>query len=1004
MASVLIVDDEQNIRRMVGALLVAEGHEVRDAPNGVAAVAVAKDAAPDVVLLDLMMPGPLDGLATLAQLRESDADLPVIMMSGRAGLSDAVRATKLGAFNFLEKPLSPESVLLAISAAFELRQARAAAKTLREELGLGGPLVGSSIPMRRVAELMARVAPSDSGVLITGESGTGKELVAAAIHAGSRRRDRPFVRVNCAAIPRDLVESEMFGHERGAFTGASDRRIGRFELAHTGTLFLDEVGDLGPEAQAKLLRAIEAKEIERVGGTRTIRTDLRVVAATNKDLRRAVAEGNFREDLYFRIAVIPIALPPLRDRSTDIPALVQHFTTLHRGRTGRAVRGWSDDALRVLTTYRWPGNVRELANIVERITILHAGDLVSEDDVLAVLPVDATAEPVWWRGDAASAPAWPSEGDTGRRQPAHEGAHAHAATAPADTSHDGTRIAAPESAHAHIPLATALDAYERQLITEALADTQGNVTEAARRLQTDRPNLYRRMRRLGIALGVVLGGALAIGGALGLAPTCALAQRPDSTASSQSTPQIQEIPSSAGASEDTSARSENGDTTALGHADTASRPDSTPSGGDAWWRRWLLPSHPPNYVSLSITSAHTYNRVEGFPIYAGPTARRVFPWGSVSGEAYGIVRISDKLRWDDDHIGSAIHGQVTLNAGPDRSLRIGGRVYDEIDPVESWQLSDAEVGLAALFLHRDYEDYYGRHGAMGYVSFNLNASTTFSLSYADERWSSRPDRDPFSLFRNTSDWRFNPNVDDGLFHIAGAHFALDTRNDESDPWAGWYLTADVEEGVGVVTSFGPRTDGSTPIAPASGVNVNYLRGFLDARRYNRVGPTEQLNMRLVLAGWLAGDQLPLEQRFSVGGAGTLPGFDFRNPGAGADVATCSAGANVPPGSPAQCERIALAQLEFRHDLRIGLADLVRGMPLDGAWIIFADAGRGWLVGTPDGSLTYRGSTLPPLTTFRTDAGVGVTLGPFGFYVAQPLSPWTGGGGGPRFVIRLQQRF
>jgi outer membrane protein assembly factor BamA len=331
-------------------------------------------------------------------------------------------------------------------------------------------------------------------------------------------------------------------------------------------------------------------------------------------------------------------------------------------------------------------------------------------------------------------------------------------------------------------------------------------------------------------------------------------------------------------------------------------------------------------------------------------------------------------------------------------------VYDEIDPVESWQLSDAEVGLAALFLHRDYEDYYGRHGAMGYVSFNLNASTSFSLSYADERWSSRPDRDPFSLFRNTSDWRFNPNVDDGLFHIAGAHFGLDTRNDETDPWAGWYLTTDVEEGVGVVTRFGPRTDGSTPIAPPSGANVSYLRGFLDARRYNRVGPTEQLNMRFVLAGWLAGNQLPLEQRFSVGGAGTLPGFDFRNPGAGADVATCSAGPNVPPGSPAQCERIALAQLEFRHDLRIGLADLVRGVPLDGAWIIFADAGRGWLVGTPDGSLTYRGSTLPPLTTFRTDAGVGVTLGPFGFYVAQPLSPWTGGGGGPRFVIRLQQRF
>ncbi len=796
----------------------------------------------------------------------------------------------------------------------------------------------------------------------------------------------------------------MFGHERGAFTGAIDRRIGRFELAHTGTLFLDEVGDLGAEAQAKLLRAIDAKEIERVGGTRTIRTDLRIVAATNKDLPRAVAEGSFREDLYFRIAVIPIALPPLRDRSTDIPALVQHFTTLHRARTGRAVRGWSDDALRVLTTYRWPGNVRELANIVERITILHAGDLVTEDDVLAVLPLETSAEPAWWRGDAGSTTAWPHEADASPRQPARDGAHAHAATLPTDTAHDGTRVGAPNSADTHIPLADALDAYERQLIKEALTDTQGNVTEAARRLQTDRPNLYRRMRRLGIALGWVLASALGITGALGLAPARAVAQRPDTAASSQSTPQVQEVPSSAAASEDSSARSNRSDTTALGHADTASRPDSTPASGDAWWRRWLLPSHPPNYVSLSLTSAHTYNRVEGFPIYAGPTGRRVFPWGSVSGEAYGILRISDKLRWDDDHIGSAIHAQVTVNAGPDRSIAVGGRLYDEIDPVESWQLSDAEVGLATLFLHRDYEDYFGRHGAMGYVAFNLNTSTTFSLSYTDERWASRPDRDPFSVFRNTAEWRFNPNVDDGLFRIAGAHFGFDTRNDETDPWAGWYLTADLEEGAGVVTSFGPRTDGSTPIAPAGGANVFYTRGFFDARRYNRVGPTEQLNLRLVLAGWLGGDQLPLEQRFSIGGAGTLPGFDFRNPGAGADVATCSAGSLVPPGAPAQCERIALAQVEFRHDLRVGLADLVRGVPLDGAWILFADAGRGWLVGTPDGSVTYHASTLPPLASFRTDAGVGVTLGPFGFYVAQPISPWTGGAGGPRFVIRLQQRF
>ena len=285
MPSVLIIDDEPNIRRMVGALLAAEGYEVRDAHDGAGGLSRALEAEPDALLLDLMMPGELDGMATLARVRESLPDVPVIMMSGRAGLSDAVKATKLGAFNFLEKPLSPESVLLALSSALELRQARREARTLRADLGLSGEMIGDSPAMTQVRALIARVAPSDSRVLITGESGTGKELVAAAIHAGSARRDRPFVRVNCAAIPRDLVESEMFGHERGAFTGATDRRIGRFELAHRGTLFLDEVGDLGAEAQAKLLRAIEAKEIERVGGGKPIRVDVRIVVGDEQGSR-----------------------------------------------------------------------------------------------------------------------------------------------------------------------------------------------------------------------------------------------------------------------------------------------------------------------------------------------------------------------------------------------------------------------------------------------------------------------------------------------------------------------------------------------------------------------------------------------------------------------------------------------------------------------------------------------------------------------------------------------
>ncbi len=453
MGSVLIVDDEPNIRRMVGALFAAEGYEVREAPDGATGLARAQESEPDVALLDLMMPGELDGLATLARLRERHPDLPVIMMSGKAGLSDAVRATKLGAFTFLEKPLTPEGVLLALAAATELRQARRAARALREDLGLSGDMVGSSAAIERVRALIARVAPTDARVLVSGESGTGKELVAAAIHFGSPRRDRPFVRVNCAAIPRDLVESEMFGHERGAFTGATDRRIGRFELAHTGTLLLDEVGDLGPEAQAKLLRAMEAKEIERVGGGKPIRVDVRILAATNKDLARAVEAGSFREDLFFRLNVIPLELPSLRERPDDIPALVRHFSQLHRARTGQPLLMWSDAAIQLLVRYRWPGNVRELANIVERLAILHAGHEVGAEHIREVLPIDRSG--------------------TGRE-------------------------VLPSAVELDAPLSETLDEYERVVITRALSVSGGNISEAARRLHTDRPNLYRRMRRLGI--------------------------------------------------------------------------------------------------------------------------------------------------------------------------------------------------------------------------------------------------------------------------------------------------------------------------------------------------------------------------------------------------------------------------------------------------------------------------------------------------------------------------
>jgi len=446
-AQVLLVDDEANIRRMLGALLRTEGFVVTEAPNGNSALLLLGDYEPDVVLLDLLMPPGPDGLETLTQMRDRGAAAPVIMMSGKAQLTDAVRAVKLGAFQFLEKPLSPEAVLVTVRAALELNRTRAENRALQAELGRRATLIGDGPAMQQVRALISRVAPTEARVLITGESGTGKELVAAAIHAESRRRARAFVTVNCAAIPRDLVESEMFGHERGAFTGATERRLGRFELAHGGTLFLDEVGDLSQEAQAKLLRTLETGELQRIGAEMATRIDARVVAATNRQLDEAVHHGSFREDLFFRLNVFPIELPPLRQRLEDLPALVSHLA--ERIRPRHAV-SFTDAALQALAAYSWPGNVRELANLVERLSIL-SGPVIDASAVRQVL-----------RGGSASVPATPPSPLLGRS------------------------------------LTEALDEFERGLIAAAVAQAHGNMAEAARILQTDRANLYRRMRRLGV--------------------------------------------------------------------------------------------------------------------------------------------------------------------------------------------------------------------------------------------------------------------------------------------------------------------------------------------------------------------------------------------------------------------------------------------------------------------------------------------------------------------------
>ncbi|HEU0301144.1 MAG TPA: sigma-54 dependent transcriptional regulator [Longimicrobium sp.] len=451
-STVLIVDDEPNIRRMLGSLLRAEGYRTREASSARGALAEVHGEEPDAVLMDLYMDGD-SGLDALPRLREAAPHLPVIMMSGRASLGDAVKATRLGAFHFIEKPLTPEAVLLTLGSALELRRTRELNRALQEELGDGQEMVGRSAAVEKVREMIARIAPTDARVLITGESGTGKEVAASAIHRLSHRARGPFIKLNCAAIPRDLVESEMFGHERGAFTGATERRRGRFELASGGTLLLDEIGDLSLEAQAKLLRAIEAGEIERVGGGEPVPVDVRILTATNRELRAEVAAGRFREDLFFRLHVIPLHLAPLRERPGDVPLLVEHFLRQNQRRHGLRPPSLSPAALETLSRHPWPGNVRELANILERVCILHAGGDVGAAEVRVVLAADGPL-PV-------ETPAYRDDDERS--------------------------------------LSERLDEYERQLLAGALDAAEGSVAEAARKLRTDRANLYRRMRRLAVA-------------------------------------------------------------------------------------------------------------------------------------------------------------------------------------------------------------------------------------------------------------------------------------------------------------------------------------------------------------------------------------------------------------------------------------------------------------------------------------------------------------------------
>ncbi len=384
---ILVVDDEPNARTALAEILREEEYSVETAADGFKALARFEEFTPDLVLTDLKMPG-MDGVELLRKLRGHEPDLPVVLMTAFGAVETAVSAMREGAADYLTKPLNTDELVMVIERALErvrLRRETVELKTQLAERYRFDNIVGSSPEMQEVFKSVAQVAPSRATVLLTGESGTGKELVAAAIHHRSPRKDGPFVRLHCAALAETLLESELFGHERGAYTGADRRREGRFEQADGGTLFLDEIGEITPSTQVKLLRVLQEREFERVGGNQTLRVDVRVIAATNRDLHELVTEGHFREDLYYRLNVINVTLPPLRKRPSDVPALAMHFLERYAKENEKRVARFSDDALALLANYPWPGNVRELENVVERAVVLADGESVEAHHLPAEL-------------------------------------------------------------------------------------------------------------------------------------------------------------------------------------------------------------------------------------------------------------------------------------------------------------------------------------------------------------------------------------------------------------------------------------------------------------------------------------------------------------------------------------------------------------------------------------------------------------------------------------------
>jgi two-component system, NtrC family, nitrogen regulation response regulator NtrX len=445
----LIVDDEAGIRETLAGILEDEGYSADGAATAAEAQARLARESFDLVLLDVWLPD-RDGLELLAEVRDADPELPVIVISGHANVDAAVKAIRLGAYDFLEKPLSLSRVVLTVANALERHRLTRELRQLADRAGRSEPLLGSGPAMSRLKAELKRAAGSDSRILVVGENGTGKELVARQVHRLSRRAREPFVEVNCAAIPEDLIESELFGHVKGAFTGASADRPGRFEQADGGTLFLDEIADMSLKTQAKVLRVLQEQRFERVGGTTPIRVDVRVVAATNKDLEAEIRENRFREDLYFRLAVIPLAVPPLRERREDVPLMVEHFIADFAREIGRRPKRVEAAALDRLQGYAWPGNVRELRNLVERMMIMVPGDVIRVAD----LPPSV-------------------KGDDGERQ-------------------------APLWEQDYPSLREARAVFEKRYIERKLAELGGNVSRTAEALGLERSNLYRKMKAYGI--------------------------------------------------------------------------------------------------------------------------------------------------------------------------------------------------------------------------------------------------------------------------------------------------------------------------------------------------------------------------------------------------------------------------------------------------------------------------------------------------------------------------